>query len=138
MELVTAMEVLVAHLHSDHTALQQEEVVEFMETLVLTQEVKEVKVQEVMLIFKGEMVVLVRITQELVLNMRHLGVLEELHIGEEAEDHTVIPIHLNLVEPMVPVEVLHIMIITIQEQPEKPVSYTWSSTPNGKESTYFK
>ena len=111
---------------------------EFMETLVLTKEVKEVKVQEVMLIFKGEMVVLVRITQELVLNMRHLGVLEELHIGEEAEAHTVIPIHLNLVEPRVPVEVLHIMIIIVKGEPEKLASYTWSSTPNGKESTYFK
>ena len=42
MEMVITMELLAVHLHSDHTALQQEEVAEFMETSVLTKVVMEV------------------------------------------------------------------------------------------------
>ena len=84
------------------------------------------------------MVVLVRITQELVLNMLQLLVLEELLIGEEADVAVLSIADLMLEELMVLVEVLHIVPSSTLEQPEKPVLYTWSSTPNGKESTYFR
>ena len=84
------------------------------------------------------MVVLVRITQELVLNILQLLVLGELLIGEEADVVVLLIADLRLAKLMALVEVLPIVPISAKEELEKMVSYTWSSTPNDKESTYFK